>query len=288
MVAKQAMQYTDTLNATALDMTPTASLSKISPKPAFFSIWMATIRVFFRRIGPLLGFTLAVAAPFFLINGGLHAHHMMTLGGASLNQIEIPADQMRMLWLSLALGDAVSFVALALVALLMAMRLVSDKPIAVLQVLGRALRSISFWLFALGQIVVFALVNSGDGRLKIGGMVLYALSVLFFLAIQDRDAPAYGKRLSQLRWTGWLSIILVLAIFPVLFILLNGIVDYIMLMYMDQAAAMLLNLFPPGSPILPYGTITLTKFLSQWLNLLPTTLLLCTYLSLRERSAALE
>lgn len=251
----------------------------IAPFFVFFGLLHA------RHIRLLLMSTLLLAAPFFILNGLLHAHDMMTKGSAGITQTEIPLDQLRVLWLSLVLGDTLSFIALAISTLMIFKYLCSEQQTGfvrhVLRELGQLGRSLWFWLFVIVQVIVFVMINSPDGRFKIGGMLMFVCSVLLLLASQDRNAPAGGKRLRSLGWTGWLSLVLVIVSFPILFILLNGFADYLLLMLSDKAAAKLVDLFEPGSPMLGFTAITAAKFVSQWLNLWPMTLILCAGLTIR-------
>ena len=259
----------------------------IEPKTNYFSIWGSTLSLFRRHAGLLAWATLLMAVPFFILNGLASARHIMTLGGASITGTEISDPQMRILWGGLVGGDSLVSIALT-VAVLLILKYLTASPEGgfarhVRNQLPRLFLSLGFWLFVIAQIVVFAMINSPDGRLKIAGLVLLGCSVLILLSSQDRDAPAYGKRLRQLTWGGWISLVFVVLTIPLLYILLNGYANFILLMLTDfgaQKAAHFMNL-DLQSPILPYSVITLSKFLSQWLNLLPMALLLSTCLALR-------
>ncbi|CAN5398583.1 hypothetical protein BH11PSE11_BH11PSE11_14320 [soil metagenome] len=283
MVAMDIMQYTSTIDSSHFAMQP-APATSIKPELAYFSVWMAVFRLFCRQLGRMLGFTLLIAAPFFILNAIVHAHHMMTLGSAGLTQTEIPVEQMRVLWLSLVLGDTLAFVTLSISTFILLKHIWGTEHRSIIRLalreLGQLLCSLRFWPFVLVQLFVFILINSPSGDLKIGGMLLFGASVLMLFAAHDRAAPAHGARL-QLRWTGWLSLVLVLISFAVLYVLLNGFADYLLLMMMDMGAAKLLDWFQPGSPVLPFTAIFAAKFISQWFNLLPMALLACTYSAIR-------
>jgi hypothetical protein len=278
------MQYIESLN-THGSINHRTDTAQTESKLAYFRIWMAVFRLFRSHFGLLLMAMLFLASPSFILNGLLHAHDMMTKGSAALTQSEIPVEQLRVLWLSLVCGDVLGFVALAVFTLVIFKYLHREGPTgftrSALKTLGQLGISLSFWLFFVVQIVVFAMINSPDGGAKIGGMLLYAVSILLLLASLDRNAPLRGTRLRQMTWLGWLNLVFILITFPILFILLNGIADYLLLVLMDMGAARLLDYFEPNSPVLPFGAIALTKFISQWFNLLTMALLLCTYDAMR-------
>lgn len=266
----------------------------IEPKPNYFSIWRATFNLFRRHAGLLMWTTLFMAVPFFILNGLANARHIMTLGGASMMGTEISGEQMRMLWGSLVGGDSLVSIALSLTVLLVLKYLTGQPGEGFARharnELPRLFRSAGFWLFVIAQVLVFVMINSPDGRLKIAGMALLGCSVLLWLSSQDREAPAYGKRLRQLTWGGWLSLASVLLTIPLLYIFLNGYVNAILLMLADFGAQKIvywLNL-DLQSPLLPYSVITVSKFVSQWLNLLPMALLLSTCLALRGKTSTPE
>ncbi|OGB21527.1 MAG: hypothetical protein A3I66_00115 [Burkholderiales bacterium RIFCSPLOWO2_02_FULL_57_36] len=262
-------------------------MMNIQPKPNYFSIWRSTFSLFRRHAGLLAWATLLMVVPFFILNGLASARHMMTIGGANMMGTEVPGEQMRILWGGLVGGDSLASIALSITILLILKYLTARPDGGFTQharkELPRLFFSAGFWLFVIAQVLVFAMINSPDGRLKILGLVLLGCSVLILLSSQDREAPAYGRRLRQLTWSGWLSLVFVVLTIPVLYILLSGYANAILLMLTDlgaQKAANLLNL-DLQSPVLPYSIITVSKFLSQWLNLLPMALLLSTCLALR-------
>jgi hypothetical protein len=147
------------------------------------------------------------------------------------------------------------------------------------------LSSLWFWLFAVMQFIFFAMISLPDGRFKLSGMALVAVSILMLWSSQDRGA-AFGKRLAGAGWKSWVRLALVVITFPLLYILVNGYLHYVLLMLVDLAGQQIMPLFSPASAVLPFGIITLAKFLSLCFNLLPITLLLSTYLAVREIPAA--
>jgi hypothetical protein len=259
----------------------------IDPKPNYFSIWRASFSLFRRHAGLLISATLCMAAPFFLLNGLASARHIMALGGAAMMGIEIPDDQMQVLWGGLVGGDTLVSVALA-VTILLLFKYLTARPAGgfarhVRTQLPPLFCTAGFWLFAIAQILVSGMIHSSDGRLKILGMLLLGCSVLILLNSQHHEAPAYGRPLRLLTWSGWLSSAFVVLTIPLLYILFNGYVNTVLLMLADLGAQKLahrLNL-DLQSPVLPYSVITLSRFVSQWLNLLPMTLLLSTCLAMR-------
>lgn len=259
----------------------------IQPAPNYFSIWRATFSLLRRHASLLMWATLFVAMPFFVLNGLASARHIMTLGGASMMGTEISGEQMRILWGSQVGGDSLASIALATAVLLVLKYLTGPYEDSFARYARNELRrlflSAGFWLFAVAQVLVFIMINSPDGRLKIAGMALLGCSVLLLLGSQDRDAPAYGRRLRQLTWGGWFSLASVLLTIPLLYIFFNGYINAVLLMLADFGAQKIVHLLGLDlqSPLLPYGVITVSKFLSQWLNLLPMVLLLCTCLALR-------
>jgi hypothetical protein len=200
---------------------------------------------------------------------------------------EISGEQMRILWGSQVGGDSMASIALATAVLLVLKYLTGQRGDSFARharnELPRLVCSAGFWLFAVAQVLVFIMINSPDGRLKIAGMALLGCSVLLLLGSQDREAPAYGRRMRQLTWGGWLSVACVLLTIPLLYIFFNGYVNTVLLMLADLGAQKIVHLFNLDlqSPLLPYGVITASKFLSQWFNLLPMALLLSTCLALR-------
>lgn len=257
----------------------------IEPTLNYFSIWQAAFRILHRHAGLIICTTLLVAGPFFVINGLVNANHMMWLGGAAMTGSEIPLDEMRLLWGSVVGGDSLAFIALAIAGLLLLKHLHNPQQTGfgrhVRVELPRLLGSAWFWLFVALQIVFFAMINTPDGRFKLSGMALFAGSVLMLWSSQDREAPAYGKRLRRLGWKGWLSLAFVVLTFPVLYILFNGYLNNLLLMLVDLGGQQIMHLFSPTSAALPFCIITLSKFLSQWFNLLPMALLLSAYLATR-------
>ncbi|MES2073156.1 MAG: hypothetical protein V4488_22575 [Pseudomonadota bacterium] len=259
----------------------------IDIKPNYFSIWRTTFSLFRQQARLLTAATAWVALPFFMLNAVANARQMMTLGGASMMGMEVPEEQMRLLWASMVGSDSLASIALSMVVFLVLKYLTGHVEAGFIrharQQLPRLLRNSGFWLFACAQVLVFSLINSPDGRLKMCGMALLGCSVLLLLGDQDRDAPAYGRRLRQLGWGGWLSLVMVVLTIPLLYIFLNGYVNVLLLMLADFAAQGIMQLFDLDlhSPLLPYSVITVSRSLSQWFNLLPMVLLLSTCLALR-------
>jgi hypothetical protein len=261
----------------------------IEPRLAYFSIWRAAFSILRGHAGQLLWATLLLAAPFFAINGAISANHMMTLGGAAMTGNEISLDEMRLLWGSTVIGDSIVFVMLAVTGLFMLAPVGSDSRPSVGQqarrTLPKLLSGFRFWLFTVAQIVFFAMINTPDGRFKLSGMALAAASVLILWRSHDRDVSRRATRHAKPGWKGWLVLALVVATFPLLYILFNGYLDRLLLMLIDLAGQQLMPLFPPESPALPFGIITLSKFLSQWFNLAPMMLLLSACLAMRASSS---
>ena len=159
----------------------------VSPPIHYFRIWRITFTMLRAHFGQLMTITLLLAAPFFLINGIANAHHMMTLGEAAMTGNEIPIEQMRLLWGSLVLADSTSFIALAATGWVM-LTIVCDwstdrqkMTAALRRELPRLARSIAFWIFAVAQLFIFALINTPDGRFKLSGMALLATGMLLLL-----------------------------------------------------------------------------------------------------------
>jgi hypothetical protein len=236
-----------------------------------------------RQLGLLLMTTLIIAAPFFLVNACLHAHHMMTLGSAGLTQTEIPAEQMRVLWLSLVLGDILAFMSLAVATVITFNVMRSGGTNGLMKQmfleLLRLLTTIRFWLFAAAQIIIFAIINLPSGAQKLTGMLLFGLSIFLLLRFQKRTTSVHAQNFSKTGWPDRIAITLALISIPALFILLNGFIDYLILMQMDMSATHLLNWFEQGSPMPGFLAISTAKFMSQWLNIWPMYLLLCTALA---------
>lgn len=256
----------------------------MEPKPNYFSIWRTTFHLLRRHAGLLTVATLVIAVPFFILNALANARQIMTLGGASMMGVEVPDEQMRVLWGSMVGADSLASIALS-VAIFLVLKYLKDQPAAGFTRHARSelpllFRKPGFWLFAGIQVLVFAMINAPDGRLKIGGMGLLACSVLRLLSAQDGDAPA---RRRHLNWSAWLSLALVVLTIPLLYIFFNGYLNAIFLMLADFGAQQILHLLSIDLPsaLIPYGVITLSKFLSQWFNLLPMVLLLSTCLALQ-------
>jgi hypothetical protein len=262
---------------------------KIEPKLNYFSIWGATFRLFRRHFRMLLAMLL-LAAPFFILAGLANAYQMMAFGSAAMSGAELPPETMRLLWLALVGGDSLAFIALAIGTLVLYKSLSGAQATSfraqLREQFPRIVKSGSFWIFVVLQIVAFGMINSPQGPYKLSGMVVFAISVLWFLSGQDRESPVYGKLLQQLNWKGWLNLILVLLTFPLFFILLNGYINYFVLMLFDLGALQIVHLFPAGSPAVPFAVITISKFFSQWFNILLMGFLLCTYLAMRGTTAS--
>jgi hypothetical protein len=262
---------------------------QIETGPGYFRIWRSAFRILGRHGGLLLWATLLFAAPFFALNGLINANHMMTLGGAAMAGEEIPLEEMRLLWGSLVLGDSLAFIMLTIAALLiLTWPCDIDRPAFkrhLRREVPRLLLNPWFWLFALVQIVLFAMINTPDGRFKLSGMALVAVSILMLWSSHDRAAPAYGKRLRELSAKTWLSLFFVVLTFPLLYILFNGYLGNALLLLVDLAGQQIMPL-APASIALPVAIITLAKFLASWLNLVPMCLLLSAYLATREGARA--
>lgn len=257
----------------------------IEPAPKYFSIWRGAFRLLASHRGLLLCATLCLAAPFFILTGLASARHIMTLGGAAMMGTDIPDTQMRMLWGGVVGADSLASIALC-TAVLLAMRfaaLGSGESYLqyALRELPQLLRRAGFWAFAFAQLVIFAMINSPDGRFKLLGMTLLGASVLLLLYGLDRGGPAQVRR--ALPWSGWLALALVLLTIPLLHIFFNGYVNAILLMLADFSVQKIVQMFSLDlqSPLLPYGVIVFAKFFSQWFNLVPMALLLSTCLALR-------
>ncbi|HTD03232.1 hypothetical protein [Undibacterium sp.] len=264
----------------------------IEPKPNYFSIWRAAFSLFRQHAGLLTGATLCIAAPFFVLSALASARQMMTLGGASMMGVEIPNDQLRVLWGSMVGGEALASIALSTAVFLILKYLTGQSKAGFFRHARNELpllfRNGGFWRFAFTQVLVFGMINSADGRLKLLGTALFGVSVLILLGAQDREAPAYGRRLRQLSWGGWLSLACVMLTIPLLYIFVNGYVNVLLLMLTDFAVQKIVQslALELRSSLLPYGVITVSRVLSQWLNLLPMLLLLSTCLALRGAAPA--
>jgi len=236
------------------------------------------------QFGLLMLTTLFLAAPFFILNAMLHAHHMMTLGSAGLTQTEIPLEQMRVLWLSLVFGDTISFISFSIATLIIFSYAGEPRNGFIrhaFEQLVRLFLNIRFWLFAIAQIIIFAMINSPSGPQKIIGMLLFGCSVFLLFFFHDRKASIRGAHWHQPKGSRRFSIVLVILSVPVLYVLLNGFADYFVLMLTDRVAAHFVDWFDPGSSMPGFVAISSAKFVSLWLNLWPMYLLLCASLSIR-------
>jgi len=237
------------------------------------------------QFGLLILVTLFLVAPFFILNAMLHAHHMMTLGSAGLTQTEIPLEQMRVLWLSLVLGDTLSFISLSAAALIVFSHVNSESRSGFIrhsfEQLVRLLLNIRFWLFAIAQVIIFAMINSPSGSQKIIGMLLFGGSVLLLFFFHDRKASVPGAYSHHSKGSKRFSIVLAILSVPVLYVLLNGFVDYFVMMLTDKVAAHFVDWFEPNSSMPGFVAVSSAKFISLWLNLWPMYLLLCASLTMR-------
>jgi hypothetical protein len=242
-----------------------------------------------QQFGLLLLSTLLLAVPFLILNAMIHAHHMMTLGSAGLTQTEIPLEQMRVLWLSLVAGDTISFLAVTIASLIIFTYACKAQQGGFirhsLMQLVQLVVNIRFWIFAIAQVIIFALINSPDTPYKMIGMLLFGCSVLLLFFFQGRKISMPGKSLQQSAASKRFSIALVILSVPVLYVLLNGYVDYFALMLTDKASMNIVGWFEPGSPMPGFVAISTAKFMSQLLNLWPMCLLLCASLTIRGTSS---
>jgi hypothetical protein len=257
------------------------------PRANYFRIWQATFAALLRDRVPLFRVTLLLAGPFFILDGLVSANHMMTLGGAMMTGSDIPLEQMRLLWGSTVLADSLAFSMLCGAAVILFRCMAAQRPASTRVLLRREIPALlgswRFWLFALFQFMVFAFINTPDGRFKLPGMALAALGAFLLWRTHDvRDGKA-----APLNWKAWMCVLWAVLTFPVLFILFNGYAHALLLMAIDQAGQQLLFLFEPASPLLPFGIITLARFISQWFNLVPVLFLLFSYLAIGSPAAPL-
>lgn len=260
------------------------------PRLNYASILLASVRIFRARGWRPLWAALAVAAPFLLLNALVNANHTLAYGLAAQQGRWLEPGEMRALWLSVTAGDFLAFLALTVAMVVVAASLrgpAADGGLRqIVRALRRLLRSPSFWLVAPLQAGFFLMINTPDGRLKLTGMVFFAASVLFLVSRQDPEPPPLLAGLRRGKWTAWLHLLPVFALFPFWFILFNGYVNYVLLILTDLGARPLAHLFAPGSAALPFLVVSVSKFCSQWFNLPLMATLLCAYLALRRRAAS--